>query len=693
MSRETLLQSSFNAGAISPRLAGRTDFKKYGSSVAEMSNCIPLASGPTIFRPGTIFRNTSRDSAISKKSRLIPYKFNTQQAYVLEFSEGKIRFYKNGGIVLSGGVPYEVTTPYLEADLPNITFTQDSSVLYLALSSSTVPPKCLVRLSDTNWQLRDMVFKDGPYLDPQKTTNAAALTAVTFTSSATTGSVTVTASAAAFAATDVGRIIRMGSPSGTITWGWGVITAFTSTTVVTVSITSPTVFPAGATTNWRLGAFSQTTGYPSVVVLHEGRLVYANTVSFPNYIWLSESQGYGQEVALFAPSATTGTVTDANSIYLPLSAGDVSSIVWMSSGDILAIGTADGEWSLVSGDSTKALSPTNSRATRRSTRGSRAGVQAVRVDATVMYTQATGSKVNRFTFDFNQNTYLSTDLTLLSEHYFQGNKVAEMVYAPEPYSQVWARMDDGTLRSLTFVDSEDVGGWAKHNIAGTNAFVESLAVIPASDASYSELWMIVRRVINGSTVRYIETLSKPFFLGNKSTDATYVDCSLRYSGAPTTTLTGLSHLEGQTVSVMYDGANHPPVTVSGGSVTLVSTATNAVVGLPYNGDIVTLDFDAQNAFGGSSMGQIRKITEVALRLFETGDLYTARGDQADSALNLLEPRKFNDLMDTATDLITGLVEVSVESSWALSSTLHIQFRSPLPATVCTLQFKAMVNEG
>lgn len=687
MSRETLLQSSFNAGAISPRLAGRTDFKKYGASVAEMSNVIGIASGPAIFRPGTKFINATRDSGVGKKSRLIPFKFNTQQAFILEFSEGKIRFYKNDGIILSGGVPYEITTPYLEADLPNITFTQDSSVLYLALGSNTIPPKVLVRLSDTNWQLRDMDFRDGPYLDSNKTTT-------TLTSSGTTGSVTVTASAPIFAATDVGRNIRTATPgTGTLTWGWGRITAFTSTTVVTVQVQDITVFPTAATTNWRLGAFSATTGYPAVVVLHEARLTYGNTTLQPNYVWLSESQGFGQEVALFGPSATTGTVTDANSIYLPLTAGDVSTIVWMSSGDILAIGTADGEWSLVSGDSTKSLSPTNTRAQRRTTRGSRKSVQAVRVDATVMYTQATGSKVNRFTFDFNQNTYLSSDLTLLAEHYFQNNKVAEMVYAPEPHSLVWARMEDGTLRSLTFVDSEDVGGWSKHSLAGVNTFVESIAVIPAPDASYSEIWLAVRRTINGATVRYIEVMTKAFFQGNKATEATYVDCSLRYDGAATSTLTGLSHLEGQTVAILYDGANHPSRVVTGGQVTLVSPATQAVVGLPYNGDTVTLDFDAQNAFGGSSIGQIRSIKDVSLRLFETGDLYTARGDQNDTSLNLLEPRKSSDLMDTATGLITGLVEVTTESNWALSSTLHIQFRSPLPATISTLQFKAMVNEG
>lgn len=809
MSRETLLQSSFNAGALSPRLFGRTDFKKYGSAVAQLSNQIGLVSGPTVFRPGTVYINTVEDE--TKVSRLIPFKYNTTQTYQLEFADNKIRFFKDRGLILSqtsfanggfasslagwtnvssgtgtatqggsaailnggaagigaiyqgltyigveqytitanvtvanisvkigttiGGTEigtgtlvvgvgstvtfqsptaetavyvqfenaansaatldgvtlstpaYSIDSPYAEADLPSISYSQDADVLYLAFGSDTVKTRTLQRYDHAQWQLLEMDFRDGPYLD-------ANTSSLTLTPGAATGNTTLTASAALFASTDVGRLFRYRKDTSSA-WGWGTITAFTSTTVVDITIESG-LGGTTASTEWRLGAFSETTGYPALVTLHEQRMVFANTRTKPNFYWMSESQGYGQNRILFSPSASTGTVTDANSIYGPLSAGDVSTILWLSSGNILAVGTADSEWVIESGDTSKALSPTNTRANRRTNHGSKANVRAVRIDGTVMFAKGTGHKVNRFVFNYSKDQYDALNLSELAEHYFMDKQIEDLVYAPEPFSVVWARMDDGTLNALTFVDSEEVGGWSTHTIGGAfgdgNAVVESLSVIPAQDASYSELWMIVKRTIDGATHRYIEVMEKPFFQANKE-DAVYVDCALKYEGAAATTITGLDHLEGEEVYILADGANHPTRTVSGGEITLNTAAETVIVGLYYEGDGETLDFDAVNSFNGSSMGQIRRITEVQLRLFETGLIYMGRSDQEDSDLNLVEPRTSSDFMDSGPALKSGVYDVETESSWELSSRLRWQFRSPMPGTISAIMYKAMVNEG
>lgn len=805
MARETLLQASFNAGVVSPRLAGRTDFAKYGSACYILSNCFGLVSGPAVFRPGSVFIGQSNSSATT--SRLIPFKYNTTQAYMLEFANGKIRFFKNRGVILSsavlvngvfaaslagwdnlssgtgsatwsGGVAvlnggaggigavgqaltyigvntytltadvtvgaltvkigttqgatdiatgvlaigvgstftftpatdsatfyvqiqnaansaatldnvvlstpeYAIKAPYLSADLPSISYAQDADVLYLAFPSDTVLPKTLQRYGHAQWSLQDMSFIDGPYLDVNTTTT-------TVTPSGVTGSVTLTASTAIFAATDVGRAFRWQQTTAT-NWGWGTITAYASPTSVTLSVQT-TLGIAGASVQWRLGAFSATTGYPALVTFHEFRLVYGNTRTKPNFVWLSMSQGYGQNKALYAPSAISGTVADSNSIYFPLTAGDVSTIIWMSSGATLAIGTADSEWIVESGDVTKALSPTNTRATRRTDHGSMLNVRAVRIDGTVMFAQGTGHKVNKFVFNYVANKYDAVNLTQLAEHIFQAKSIVEMIYAPEPFSLMWCRMNDGTLNALTFVDSENVGGWSNHKLAGVNSFVESIAVIPSQDSSYSEVWMIVTRTINGSTKRYIEVMEQPFFLGAPK-DACYVDCSLKYSGAPATVISGLSHLEGQTVSVLADGAMQTTKVVTGGSITLDVAASTVQAGLYYEGDVETLDFDSRNAFGGSSMGQIRRISDVQLRLHETGLVYTARAGQNNTELNLLEPRSSDDLMDTAPALKTGIFKVEMESEWGLSERIHVQFRSPMPGTLSAVMFKAMVNEA
>jgi hypothetical protein len=819
MSRETLLQSSFNAGVMSPQLLGRSDFDKYGSAVATLSNIIGIVAGPAVFRPGTQYITTAYSQ--DTDNRLIGFQFGTEQGYVLEFGDNQLRFFRNKGIILSdtevtngtfdtdltgwtdastgtgsvtqnAGVAelvgvdasnigilqqeltyigieeytitldvagtsvnyklgttagasdidsgtltvgtgkeitfqhteagsvflqfenqtsttasidnvvidnpiYTIDTPYGAADLQKIRHTQDSDVLYLAFRSNTVPPQTLQRFGNAQWKLVEVSFQDGPYLDENKDTDKKLDYISGGTAAGSTGVIIrATGGHEPFASTDVGRLIRMKN-TGTNVWGWMTITAVNSSTEVVVTLgneltaTSPTEF-------WRLGAFSQTTGYPAVVTFHEFRLVYANTNFNPNVVWLSESQGAGREVVLWAPSEVANTVTDSNSIYFPLVAGGVSAVRWMSSGNILAIGTSDNEWVIEPGDDSKAISPTNSRATRRTNHGALEDVDAVRIDGTVLYAKGTGTRVNRFVFNFSQDKYESTNITRLSNHLFANRAIREMVYAIEPYSLMWVRLDNGKLAALTFIDSEDVGGWSLHEIAGTgtggetHAKILSIATIKSDDSNYSELWLTVQREIDGQETRYIEVLSEPFFLDDQK-DATYVDSFLQYSGSAVSTLSGLDHLEGETVSVLGDGANESTHVVTGGQITISEPASTIVAGLPYRGTLETLDFDAANAFNGSSLGQIRRITEVQVRLFETGLLYYGQKNQSDDKLILLEPRSSDDLQDTAPALKAGLFELETLGSWDLQSGVKIQFRSPYPGTLTAIMFKAMVNEG
>lgn len=810
--RKTVTQSSFNAGVMSPRLLGRTDFKKYDSAVETATNVVPLATGPICLRPGTQFITNALTN--TDGVRLIPFKYNTTQAYMLEFTANKVRFFKDGGVVLStraftngtftgsltgwttnnsgtgsatsvsdkaqisGGAAgvgaiyqqldylgvaqytitanvtvgaitvkvgttiggsevatgtlsvgtgstfsftpstaqktwyvqfsnaantnatldnvvlstpeYIINSPYGESDLSKLYYAQQADVVYFALSSTTVPPNTLQRAGHDKWEFVDVTFIDGPYLDPNINTS------ITLQPSATSGAgVTITASGGnVFAATDVGRLLRLRTAASS-SWGYAVITGYTSPTQVTVTVKSNF---AGTTAyhEWRLGAFSQTTGYPGVVTFHEFRLVYANTPSNPNYVWFSEAQGVGASRVLWAPTEVTGTVIDSSSIYFPLIAGDVSSIFWMSSGNVLSVGTADSEWVIEAGDNSKALSPTNTRATRRTNTGSLQYVRPVRADGAVMYAKGTGTRVNRFLFNLNKDDYQSIDMTLLAEHLFIGKTIKEMVYAPERHSLVWLEFTDGSLAALTFIDAEEVGGWSSHTIAGSfsggAAVVEAVAVIPASDKSYSEVWMVVKRTINGSQKKYIERLAIDFF-GNSVEDSKCLDSHLTYSGSPTTTITGLGHLEGETVTILRDGAVHPSQVVTGGSITIKPAASKVTVGLPYTGVVETLDFDTPNAFGTTSLGQIRRITEAQLRMYETGLVKTGRKGQTSSETDLMEPRTAGSKMDTSTGLYTGVAEVESHGDFELTSGMRIEFYSPYPATLCSVMYKVIVNEG
>ncbi|MFN0101168.1 MAG: hypothetical protein ACKV2U_03645, partial [Bryobacteraceae bacterium] len=319
MTRANPIQASFAKGEISPLLYGRVDLAQYAVGAKGVLNAIVRLQGPLTRRSGT--RHVAEVKTSSLATRLVPFEFSTTQAYILELGNLYARFYKAEGRIETAGTPTELTTTYLTADLFQLKFAQSADVLYIA--HPTYPPRKLTRTSHTAWTIDNIVFTDGPYYD----TNT---TATTLTLGGTTGSVSVTASAitginggAGFATTDVGRLIRWKDPANN--WTWLTITAWTSTTVVTATISGPNASAATATVNWRLGAFSATTGYPGSVTFHEERLWWAGTTDRPQTVWASKSGDFEN----MAPTGVTGTVADDSAIDFTLAANQVNVIRWL----------------------------------------------------------------------------------------------------------------------------------------------------------------------------------------------------------------------------------------------------------------------------------------------------------------------------------------------------------------------------
>jgi hypothetical protein len=209
--------SDFTGGEISPKLKGRTDLKKYFSSCATILNMVVMPQGGATKRPPTLYvANNKNQSGLNRPVRFV---FSTVQAYTLEFSNTNVRIYANDGVVLNAGVPVDVVVPYVTADLLALKFCQSADTLFIFHPS--YPPAKLVRSSHTSWAHSNLVFRDGPYLPVNTTTT-------TLTPSAASGAITLTASAALFAASDVGRPVRIKLYS---LWAWCLITAFTDSTM------------------------------------------------------------------------------------------------------------------------------------------------------------------------------------------------------------------------------------------------------------------------------------------------------------------------------------------------------------------------------------------------------------------------------------------------------------------------------
>ena len=157
--------NAFNSGELSPLLEGRSDIKKYYSGCRTLENMVVLPHGGVTKRPGTYYVASAKSSAAA--SRLVAFEYSVIQAYILEFGHEYIRFYKDGGQILSGVTPYEVTTTYDGNDIFELQFVQSADTMYIA--HPDYAPRSLTRSAHTTWTLTTIDFERGPFLDENDT--------------------------------------------------------------------------------------------------------------------------------------------------------------------------------------------------------------------------------------------------------------------------------------------------------------------------------------------------------------------------------------------------------------------------------------------------------------------------------------------------------------------------------------------
>jgi hypothetical protein len=652
---------------------GRTDFEKYSSGAKTLENFLVHPQGAATRRVGTQFIAEVKSSAA--KTRLIPFEFSTTQTYILEFGNTYIRFFKDKGQILSGGSAYEISSPYLTAELFDIKFAQSADVMYITHPNHEVMK--LSRTGHTSWTLAEVDFTDGPYL----ATNTTATT-LTPAQAATGSNINITASAvtginggAGFQTTDVGRIISFNG-------GKAKITARTNTTVVACTIT--TAFTnTNATAAFNLGAFSDTTGHPSCVSFFEQRLVFAGTTDEPQTLFFSKAGDY--------ENMTTGTNADDAMVYT-IASNQVNAIRYMKAVRTLVVGTTGGEFT-VSADGTDAsITPTNITIKRQSSFGS-ANVDAIPAGNAILFLQKAKRKIRELQYNFDSDGYQAPDLTILNET-VTDTGINEMSYQQEPGSNIWCVRDDGVLACLTYQRSENVIAWSRHIFGGAfgsgKAVCESVASI-SGVLTEDEVWVIVKRTINGATKRFVECFSDFDFDETSATSFKFLDSHLSYSGSATTTLSGLSHLEGQTVSILGDGATHANKVVNGsGQITLDRSVTSACVGLAYDSILQTMRIEG-GAAEGTSQGKTKRISKVVLRLFETV------GVKVGPSLTNLETIPFrttSSLLSNPVDtLLSGDKEIEFNDDYNSDGFIFIKQDQPLPCSILAIYPTLVTSDG
>lgn len=591
-------------------------------------------------------------------------------------------------ISLIDNAAVEIGTPYASADLLQIKYTQSADVMYLF--HPDYQPRKLLRRGNSDWSLVLIDFKNGPYLNENTTTT-------TLTLGATSGTTTVTASAitginddTGFQTTDVGRLIRFNDAAGNYTWM--LIVARTSTTVVTATIRGPAASATTAQTDWALGLWSDTTGWPGAVAFFEERLYAAGSDTAPQRF----DGSVVADFETFDPSQADGTIVDDSAVSFTIASEEVNRIRWMSGDRELVLGTTGAEFTASS--SGAAITPSDIAVKRQTTHGC-ADVAPVRVDNRLLFLQRAGRKIRDFFFEFAEDSFISSDVTLFAEHITRTG-VVQMAYQQEPDSVIWAVRDDGQVATLTFKPGERVTGWTRQVLGGSfgsgDAVVESVAVIPGQDAAgqtfasddRDEVWLIVKRTIDGSTVRYVEFVEQSFegpVREDYDTEAAWetavlaaqedvfcVDGGLTYDSTATTSISGLDHLEGETVSVLADGAVHPDKTVASGAITLDYSASVVQVGLSCPWHFASLKFPVGGR-AGTALAKKKRTAKVGFVLKDTASFQFGTNKES---LKTKEFRTVANLMDTAVPLFTGEVVETLPSGWETDPRVFLKGTNP-----------------
>jgi hypothetical protein len=625
--------------------------------------------------------------------------------------------YTSGG---TSGKIVEVTTTYTEAQVFELNHVQSADVLYLAHKDHE--PAKLTRTTATSFTLSDIDFVDGPYLDENTTST-------TLYASGATGSVTITASAALFTSDDVGRYIRFrevleiehdewaastsyndgesvrydghvyeqvtGSTQtsgntppvhtegtetyGAIDWeykhddtGYVKITGFTSSTVVTASVQTDdggiSVLPdhiigaANATKKWSLGAFGGDQGYPRAVAFYEERLYFAGTTGQPQTIFGSVTADFENH---------TPGINDDDAVNVTIASDKVNVIQHMIQGRFLQILTTSSEFTLSGGTGTQPVTPTNVNVLRETTFGS-SDVRPIRAGSSTILIQKGQEKVKEVTFDLDTDGLVGRDLTILAEHIARGG-LTDMIWQQEPELILWFVRTDGVLIGLSYDPQNQTIGWHTHPL-GASGVVESITAIPSG--AEDQVYLSVKRTIDGSTVRHIVFMENIYF-GTDVADAFYVDSGLTYDSTATTTISGLNHLEGETVQILADGAAHADKTVSGGVVTLDRSASTVHVGYSYDSKVQTLRMEG-GADDGVSQGKIKRIHGATIRFLDT---VGAEIGPDENNLDRLPFRDSSMSMDEAVPMFDGDKEISFPSGYDNDARVFVRQTQPLPMTI------------
>lgn len=725
-----IIQRSFGGGELAPALHARADEVKYATGLRACRNFMVLKSGGVSNRAGTRF--IAECKTASPAVQLLPYFSEvTGESILIEAGASYLRFFKNGGAVNVAGVPaWNGVTVYTIGDLvasgginyycilghvnhlpPNATFWYampgtllelpspfpnlfhwSQSGRVLTLTNEDVRPYELIYESLTRWVLRAIDTR--PQVDPPINVVltpggvgtrrfAYVVTAAGADYEESEASAQVIDAGAAEPTVDAPHVITWdpvtgapeyyvyGDPYGNNTFGFlGTATGQESFEDVGF-VPDFTITPPIATSR-----FTTAGDFPRTSTSYGQRRIFGFTANEPDGV-------FGSRIGFPSNFDISSPLQDDDAITFRLAANQHQPIQHLRGVKRLVVLTEGGEWNVIGGEN-GVLTPAALNADQQTWNGC-ASVAPIVIGNSIIYVQARGSIMRDLQFDQAVEGLAGRDLTVFSSHLFERRTIRKMDYAQNPHSIVWAVRDDGKLLGMTYLREQEVWGWHRHdtNQNATSGFFWDVCVVP--EATGDVVYFIVRRTIDGSTVRYIEKLER------REIDATlfdsevfFVDCGLSYSGAPANNVSGLDHLEGQVCAVVGDGAvifdGNPAgtgfanFTVTGGTfpANFPASYANIHVGLRCIAELETLDLDVD---GGNVRDKQKGVGPVQLLLDRSSRAFLVGPDTA--SLRTIDIPTW----EPAADEFTGQVEINTTKVLNRYGRVFVRQAVPLPLTI------------
>ncbi len=560
-------QNNFNAGELSPLVYGRADIEKYPLGLRQAYNMLPLLQGPITRRPGTEY--IARTKFHDKKSILLDYEFSKTQAYILEIGDLYIRFFKDGAPIIekytaitgataanpvvittantfangdvvrlsavkgmtelneqeytvanvsgtdfelsgidgtgftayiSGGwvdKPYEVVTTYFEDELDDMDFASLNDVIFIAHTGHT--PAKLIRYNHAVWDLQ-AISRAGSKPTEWVTDLTATITGITQADPAV-----VTA------ANDFvdGQFVTLTGVVG-MTEVNGVKYEVASRAAGNFQLKD--IDSTGFTAYTSDGEAERAVDYPGSVCFDNDRLWWAGSPSYPMRLW-------GSKVGIYNDFEISSPLIADDALNLDLASKSANAVQWMASNRKFVVGTTGIEYWITSLAGDGVVTATSKNATPGSFNGS-SDINPVIAGNTILSLQRQRKNIAELKYEFSTDAFGGDDLSALAEHLSRDSGIVDMAFQLAPWRVVWCAREDGWLIGMTYYPKHEVYGWHSHYVNGD---IKSIGVIPGSVED--ELWMIVEREIDGSTVKYIERMASSF-KANDTVDAFFVDSGL-----------------------------------------------------------------------------------------------------------------------------------------------------------------------